>query len=127
MLVTGNYRCVQPDGMRSIRDAVHADPRASRDVYEWVARVCKALGATDADLVPFDKYASAAQGLVKPSSAARALAAGARNIERVDRLVQAIAAQKDMRLPAVDEVVARVDAWLARNRRAAAGQPASVA
>ncbi|HSC24268.1 MAG TPA: hypothetical protein VLG08_11185 [Casimicrobiaceae bacterium] len=127
MLLTGNYRCVQPDGMRSIRDAVHADPRASREVYEWVARLCKALGAADADLVPFEKYASAAQGLVKPSSAARALAAGARNIERVDRLVQTIGAQKGMRLPAVDELVARVDAWLARNRRAAAGEPARVA
>jgi len=127
MLLTGNYRCVEPDGMRSIRDAVHADPRASREVYDWVAQVCKALGAVDGDLVPFDKYATAAEGLVKPSSAARALGAGARNIERVDRLVQAIGAQKRMRLPAVDEVVARVDAWLARNRRAAAGQPASVA
>jgi len=126
MLLTGNYRCVQPDGMRSIRDAVHADPRASRDVYDWVARVCKALGAADDDLVPFDKYANAAQGLVKPSSAARALAAGARSIERVDRLVQAIAAQKGMRHPAVDEIVARVDAWLLQNRNRTA-QPVSVA
>ena len=126
MLLTGNYRCVQPDGMRSIRDAVHADPRASRDVYDWVARVCEALGASDDDLVPFDKYAKAAEGLVKPSSAARALANGARNIERVDRLVQSIAAQKGMRLPAVDEMVARVDAWLSQNRDRAA-QPASVA
>ena len=127
MLLTGNYRCVEPDGMRSIRDAVHADPRASRAVYDWVARVCKALGAADADLVPFDKYAKAAEGLVKPSSAARALAAGARNIERVDRLVQTIAAQKGMRLPAVDEVVARVDAWLSRNRTAGrAAQPQGV-
>jgi len=78
--------------------------------------VCRALGASDADLVPFDKYASAALGLAKPSSAARALSAGARNIERTDRLVQAVAAQKGMRLAAVDEIVERVDAWLARNR-----------
>jgi hypothetical protein len=114
--------------MRSIRDAVHADPRASREVYDWVARVCKALGATADDLVPFDKYANAAQGLVKPSSAARALAAGARNIERVDRLVQSIGAQKGMRLEAVDEVVALVDAWLAGNRKPdRAAQPANVA
>jgi hypothetical protein len=128
MLLTGNYRCVQREGMRSIRDAVHADPRASREVYDWVARVCKALGATADDLVPFDKYANAAQGLVKPSSAARALAAGARNIERVDRLVQSIGAQKGMRLEAVDEVVALVDAWLAGNRKPdRAAQPANVA
>jgi hypothetical protein len=116
MLLTGNYRCVQSDGVRSIRDAVHADLAASRAVYEWVGSVCAALGASDADLVPFDKYANAAQGLAKPSSAARALAAGARNIERVDRLVQLVAAQKSMRLEAVDRIVALVDGWLERNR-----------
>jgi hypothetical protein len=116
MLLTGNYRCVQADGVRSIRDAVHSDLAASRAVYEWVAKVCRALGASDADLVPFDKYANAAQGLAKPSSAARALAAGARNIERVDRLVQLVAAQKGMRFEAVERVVALVDGWLARNR-----------
>src|SRR6185437_8409944 len=86
MLLTGNYRCVQRDTMRSIRDAVHGDIDASRAVYAWVGEVCKALGASDGDLVPFEKYANAALGLTKPSSAARALAAGAANIERVDRL-----------------------------------------
>jgi hypothetical protein len=95
---------------------VHSDIEASRDVYAWVAQVCKALGAADADLVPFDKYANAARGLAKPSSAARALATGARNIERVDRLVQVAGAQKGMRLAAVDRVVALVDGWLERNR-----------
>ena len=128
MLLTGNYRCIEPDGMRSIRDAVHADAAASREVYDWVARVCKALGAADGDLVPFEKYAAAAEGLVKPSSAARALGAGARNIERVDRLVQSIGAQKGMRLAEVDRIVTRVDAWLARNREAGrAARPAGVA
>ncbi|HKU87840.1 MAG TPA: hypothetical protein VJV77_16000, partial [Casimicrobiaceae bacterium] len=58
----------------------------------------------------------AALGLAKPSSAARALAAGARNIERVDKLVQTVAAQKGMQLAELDAIVARVDAWLARNR-----------
>jgi hypothetical protein len=86
-------------------------------VYEWVAEVCRALGASDDDLVPFDKYANAAQGLTKPSSAARALAAGARNIERVDQLVQRVAAQKNLRLEAVDRIVALVDGWLVRNRK----------
>jgi hypothetical protein len=116
MLLTGNYRCVQRDAMRSIRDAVHSDIDASRAVYAWVGEVCKALGASDGDLVPFEKYANAALGLTKPSSAARALAAGAANIERVDRLVQTAAAQKGMRLAAVDRIVAAVDEWLARNR-----------
>ena len=116
MLLTGNYRCVETDSVRSIRDAVHADVPASRAVYDWVARVCKALGAADADLVPFDKYAHAALSLDRPSSAARALANGARNIERVDRLVQSIGAQNGLRLDAVDRIVELVDHWLARNR-----------
>ena len=116
MLLTGNYRCVEQTAMRSIRDAVHADLDASRAVYRFVGDVCKALGARDEDLVPFEKYANAALGLTRPSSAARALAAGARNIERVDRLVQQVAKQRDLRIDAVDDVVRRVDTWLARNR-----------
>ena len=123
MLLTGNYRCVQKDGMQSIRDAVHADLDASRAVYAWVADVCKALGASDRDLVPFEKYANAALGLAKPSSAARALAAGAKNIERVDQLVQLAGKQKDMRLAAVDKVVELVDSWVARNRGADVKSP----
>jgi hypothetical protein len=120
MLLTGNYRCVQKDAARSIKDAVHSDLEASRTVYNWVRDLCVKLGASPDDLVPFEKYAAAAQGLVRPSSAARALFAGAPNIERVDRLVQAIAAQKGMRSVIVDETVALVDARLATNRKAAA-------
>ena len=70
--------------------------------------------------MPFEKYANAAQSLLRPSSAARALFAGAPNIERVDRLVQTIAAQKGMQNPVVDETVALVDARLEQNRKAAA-------
>jgi hypothetical protein len=120
MLLTGNYRCVQKDAAISIKDAVHRDLEASRAVYNWVRELCIKLGASPDDLVPFEKYAAAAQGLVRPSSAARALFAGAPNIERVDRLVQTIAAQKGMRNPVVDETVALVDARLAMNRKAAA-------
>jgi len=120
MLLAGNYRCVQKDGMRSIKEAVLTDIAASRSVYEWVVALCVSLGADRQDLVPFDKYANAAQSLTSPSSAARALAAGATNIERVDRLVRAIAAQKGMRSPAVDQIVALVDGWLEANRRKAA-------
>jgi hypothetical protein len=117
MLLTGNYRCVQKDGMRSIRDAVHSDLETSRLVYNWVGTLCKSLGASDEDLVPFEKYAAAARGLTKPSSAARALAGGATAIERVDLLVQSLATQKRMRSDAVDQTVALVDSWLARNRK----------
>jgi len=120
MLLTGNYRCVQKDAARSIKDAVHSDLAASRAVYNWVCDLCVKLGAARDDLVPFEKYANAAQSLVRPSSAARALFAGAPNIERVDRLVQSIAAQKGMRNPVVDETVALVDTRVAMNRKAAA-------
>ena len=120
MLLTGNYRCVQKDAARSIKDAVHSDIETSRAVYDWVRELCIKLGASPDDLVPFEKYAAAAQTLVRPSSAARALFAGAPNIERVDRLVQTIAAQKGMRNSVVDETVALVDARLAVNRKAAA-------
>src|SRR6266699_1449002 len=117
MLLTGNYRCVQKDAARSIKDAVHSDLEATRAVYNWVVKLCVSLGAAEKDLVPFEKYAAAANGLLRPSSAARALFAGAPNIERVDRLVQAIAAQLGTRNPVVDESVALVDARLAMNRK----------
>jgi allantoicase len=82
-----------------------------------VVDLCVSLGADKADLVPFEKYANAALSLGSPSSAARALANGAQFIERVDRLVQAVAAQKGLRNAVVDETVALVDGWLVRNRR----------
>jgi len=119
MLIAGNYRCVTRDGMRTIKDAVHSDIEAARSVYNWVVRLCTALGAAEKDLVPFEKYANAALSLQSPSSAARALFGGAPNIERVDRLVKIIATQKGMQLDVVDETVALVDARLEVNRKKA--------
>jgi hypothetical protein len=120
MLLSGNYRCVQADGMRPIKDAVHSDLNATRAVYNWVFDLSVSLGADPNDLVPFEKYAQAALSLVTPSSAARALAAGAPNIERVDRLVQTIAAGRGKQLDAIDETVKLVDGWLEKNRKKAA-------
>jgi hypothetical protein len=125
MLISGNYRCITKDGIRSIKDAVHTDLEASRAMFNWVVKLCVSLGANEKDLVPFEKYAAAAQGLQSPSSAARALHAGAPNIERVDRLVQTIAAEKGMRSEVLDEVVRLVDAKLDANRRAAAAAGAA--
>jgi len=122
MLLTGNYRCVQKDEARSIREAVHTDIDTSRSVYDWVSALCRSLGAAKEDQVPFEKYANAAQGLAKPSSAARALFAGAPNIERVDCLVKTIASQQGIQSPAVDEIVSLVDARLQKNRQAAAAK-----
>ena len=121
MLMTGNYRCVTKQGMRSIEQAVHSDLDASRAMYAWVVALCESLGASRNDLVPFEKYAAAAKGLTGASSAARALYGGARNIERVDRLVQSIAAQKGSHSTALDAIVALVDAQLEINRKAAPG------
>jgi hypothetical protein len=115
MLLAGNYRCIQKDGIRPIKDAVHSDLEASRAIYNWVIKLCVSLGANEKDMVPFEKYAAAAQSLVTPSSAARAVAGGALNIERTDRLVKTIGEQKGMRSPKVDEIVAIVDARLEAN------------
>ncbi len=115
MLLTGNYRCVRED-ICPIREAVHGDLELSRSIYHWVGEVSRSIGAAEKDLVPFEKYAKAAEGLLKPSSAARALLAGAPYIERTDLLVKTIAAQKGMQCAAVDETVAMVDLWLEANR-----------
>jgi hypothetical protein len=120
MLMAGNYRCIHKDGIRPIERAVHSDPGVSRNVYDWVAALCKSLGAKDEDLVPFDKYAAAAKSLVNPSSVARAVYGGAANVERVDKLVQTIAASRGLKHPAIDETVALVDAKLADNRKTTA-------
>jgi hypothetical protein len=116
MLLTGNYRCVQSDSARSIRDAVHSDLEESRSVYGWVQQVCVMLGAALTDLVPFEKYAVAAEGLSKPSSAARALFSGAPNIERVDLLVQKLAAQFGMSNGVLDGTVKNVNDRLDLNQ-----------
>jgi hypothetical protein len=120
MLIAGNYRCIRADGMVAIREAVHEDVARSREVYEWVAALCGKLGAHAADLVPFEKYAQAADGLGKPSSAARALFAGALHIDRVDRLVRRIARQVGLQCDAaLHDIVGLVDERLSRNRLAA--------
>ncbi len=118
MLIAGNYRCIRPNDMIPIREAVHGSVDKSREIYDWVSKLCTALGAEPDDLVPFEKYAKAAESLGKPSSAARALFGGAEHIERVDRLVWRIAQQRGLQCDTLREIVARVDERLARNRSA---------
>jgi hypothetical protein len=120
MLLAGNYRCITPDGMRTAQEAVHSDLETSRSVYNFVNDLCVKLGANPDDLVPFEKYAAAAQSLTRPASAARALNNGAPNIERADKLVQLIAKQKGLSHPVIDQVVALVDSRLLQNRKKAA-------
>jgi hypothetical protein len=120
MLITGNYRCILADRMIPIKEAVHGDLAKSRAVYEWASQLCRGLGADEEDLVPFEKYAKAAEGLGKPSSAARALFGGAAHIERVDCLVRRVAGQQGKTLDTLDEIVGLVDTRLAANRAARA-------
>ena len=121
MLIAGNYRCIRKDDMIAIREAVHGDVNESRRIYNWVAGLCHGLGADSTDLVPFEKYAKAAETLGKPSSAARALFGGAEHIERVDSLVRRIARQRGLQCDALHEIVERVDERLERNRSTANG------
>ncbi len=120
MLLAGNYRCITKDGMRTAQEAVHTDIDTSRSVYNFVNDLVVKLGAAPGDLVPFEKYAAAAQSLSRPASAARALTNGAPNIERADKLVQLVARQKGLSHPVIDEIVALVDSRLEANRKKAA-------
>jgi hypothetical protein len=120
MLLAGNYRTITKDGMRTAQEAVHTDIDESRSVYNFVFDLCVKLGAKPEDLVPFEKYAAAAQSLSRPASAARALQNGLPNIERADKLVQLIARQKGLSHPVIDATVALVDSRLEANRRKAA-------
>jgi hypothetical protein len=119
MLLTGNYRCITPDEPQSIRDAVHGDLKLSQSIYDHVDSVARRLGADPRDQVPFEKYAKAAESLLKPSSAARAVASGAPFIERVDLLVKLISHQLGMPNDEIDRTVQVVDQKL--NEKIVAG------
>jgi hypothetical protein len=116
MLIAGNYRCIRPHDMIPIKEAVHGNVSQSREIYNWVANLCTGLGAEPDDLVPFDKYAKAAESLCKPSSAARALFGGAEHIERVDSLVRRIANLRGLHSDTLHEIVRLVDERLGTNR-----------
>jgi len=124
MLAAGNYRCVLARGERAIREAVHDDIAAAREIYEFVNGLVLGLGGAAEDLVAFEKYAAAARDLAKPSSVARAIAGGATEIERVDRLIARVAAHLGRAHPELERIVATVDARLDANRRDARAQRA---
>ena len=119
MLLTGNYRCITLYEPQSIRDAVHDDLELSEAIYNHVDAIARRLGADPADQVPFEKYAKAAESLLKPSSAARAVASGAPFIERVDLLVKLISHQLGFPNAEIDHTVQVVDQKL--NERIVAG------
>ncbi len=120
MLMTGNYRCVTVSAPISIREAVHADIGLSRDIYAAVESIVLKIGGKPEDLVPFDKYAAAAERLTNQSSVARAIVMGVPFVERVDKLVQLIGRQYGIANPAIDYTVSVINAKLDRNRLCAA-------
>ena len=109
MLLTGNYRCITPHDPQSIRDAVHGDLKLSQAIYDHVDSHRPASGRRPAGSGPFAKYAKAAESLLKPSSAARAVASGAPFIERVDLLVKLISHQLGEPNAEIDRTVQIVD------------------
>ena len=118
MLLTGNYRCIKAEGVRPIKEAVHSDIKLSEKIYSHVDAIVQKLGADPEDGVPFAKYSAAAEGLLKPSSVARAVDSGAENTERVDLLVKLISDQIGMNSTMIDEIAETVDARIAANRNA---------
>ncbi|MCG8622996.1 MAG: hypothetical protein MJE68_13505 [Proteobacteria bacterium] len=117
MLMCGNYRCIGADGIRSIHDAVYSDEAASKSVYDWVGDLTQKLGASASDQVPYEKYAAAAKQLLKPSSVARAIDAGAPHVERVDKLVAKIGKHIGMENQDLSTIASTVDKRLEANRK----------
>ena len=114
MLIAGNSRCLVNDGEPiSIRDAVWSNLEQSRQIYDSINSLARELGAAPDDLVSFDRYAAAAQNLIRPSSLARALHAGATAVERVDLLIELLAQSRGIDIPALKSVVANIDDRLA--------------
>ena len=116
MLITGNCRCLRDGPPVSIGEAVHSELAESRQIYEWVSNTVRMIGASDNDLVPFDRYAAAAQSLSLPSSLARALYAKAPKIERVDLLVQIVAQELGQQSDTLNRIVDDIETALIRNR-----------
>ena len=119
MLLTGNYRCVTKDGPRSIKEAVHTDPRIAR-VYDWVRELCIKLGASPTISCRSRNTPPRRKGSCgRPRRRARCSPAR-RTSSASTGWCRPIAAQKGMRNAVVDETVALVDEKLTANRRAAA-------
>jgi hypothetical protein len=105
MLITGNYRCFNSGGIKSIREIVHTDLKKSERIYEKVCELLVRYGVDRSVLVPFRLYAKAAQYLDAPSSFARAKSSGAERLERVDLLVHKLAERKNYSFDELDCII----------------------
>ncbi len=124
MLIAGNCRCLNADGsIVPISAAVRDNPEASLRIYEAVTQVILAAGASKDDVVPFASYAAAARQLTLPSSLARALASGARAVERIDLMVLLTARALGLPAAQIAQVSATIQKQIDRNGRACLGRP----
>jgi hypothetical protein len=106
MLLTGNYRCFDNNGkIISIRDAVRNDENKSSKIYNSINQLLSKMGASRADLVPFYMYLKASLFLDAPSSFARALGNGVKNLERTDKLLSIISNFYEESNLYIDEIV----------------------
>jgi len=105
MLITGNYRCIDPTGIISIKDAVFQNIEESKIIYNDVMKLCSLIGAEEKNLINFDTYLKAAKNLTAPSSVARAAYSGSQNFERVDKLVLFLAEDKGLQIHKLKEIV----------------------
>lgn len=117
MLLTGNYRCIQSTGTRSIRDAVWSDIQESEAIYQECLKVLRAFSVPEKVLVPFDLYAKAAKGLTMPSSVARAIEAGAFKVERSDAVLEAMAEHVGVPSIKISQIVRGIDDSIGKNSR----------
>jgi len=116
MLIAGNSRCLTVGGIRTIAEAVHDDPAASRRIYEQVVTIIRSLGTSAEIVVPFEQYQKATAQLVRPSSAARAIASGASQVERIDRLVLNLARTHATASDELEEIHNAIEDRLRANR-----------
>jgi hypothetical protein len=122
MLITGNYRCVQPGRITSIRDAVWGDIQESETIYQECLEVLRAFSVPEKVMVPFEQYAAAAKGLTKPSSAARVIDAGAIKVERSDAIMLTMAEHLGVPSARISQIVSQINNRITKNSQDHASQ-----
>ena len=79
----------------------------SVEICEFADSIITGPGAGQADIVPFKKYARATDSLLKPSSAAITVAAGATVIGCVEQLIQTIGKSMGLEHPTINQSINR--------------------
>jgi hypothetical protein len=116
MLLTGNYRCLTESGVRTISETVTSELEQSAKIYDSVQVLLARIGMPAKYRVTFEDYCKAARKLLRPSSVARSIDAGAKQVERTDRLVLNLLHMYGLPEEPIAGIVARTDAHLTANR-----------